>query len=667
MTTNAPVKKSKLGMIAKILGVIVVIPVVGAGVFLATFDADKYRGDIAQLLSDQLGRKVSLNGPMHLSVAGGLALEINDASVANPEWASRPEMAKVGKLALALKLGPLLQKELAIDSVILNDADVQLETKADGKKNWEFALTGSGANSAKETPQTDSTGDKAVDKAGDQAPPIKLNIDKVKLKNVRFAMREPAKGKDMVVMISSMSLEGAGKTVLKLEGAFNGQAFDVTLNGAQWQDLLANKDWPFNAEVGFAGNDLSAQGTLRQLGTAIDLARFKLKTTIGSTVDGNLDINVLGKPRVNGAIHIDVIKPPAETSQASAGSSSASAPESTPQSAPADKRLFSDAKIDFSGLKAANADLKITIDRIEVGSAPLTNFTTNLRVSGGSLELNPLKVLLAENPVSGRVTLNAAQEPAALQLVLKGQQMDLNSLLQAAGTMGATLGKSDLDIDLNSRGSSAHGFASAMAGKVVVQTGKGTVPLQGFKLFSGNLLRALLPGAEAVNDLNLTCGVFRFTADRGVLNSNGILLESNLTTVLGSGAINLGQENLNLSFKPQPKDGALGKMAPTVQVAGALTAPAVKIDAASAAVNIAGQFLGSNIPGAGGQQVPVVNPNAPGNPCADALDNPVYATTQAAPTSAAGVAVEKGRTFVQDKLGKVLGGDKSPLKGLFGE
>ena len=264
-------------------------------------------------------------------------------------------------------------------------------------------------------------------------------------------------------------------------------------------------------------------------------------------------------------------------------------------------------------------------------------------------------------------SLYSHQLRAALQLALKGQQMDLNPLLQAAGSLGVSLGKSDLDVDLSSRGDSAHGFASNLAGKMVVQTGKGTIPLQGFKLLSGNLLRALLPGAEAANDLSLTCGTFRFLAERGVLNSNGMLIESNLTTVVGAGSVDLGQESINLNFKPQPKDGALGKLAPSVRVAGALAAPSVMIDAASAATNIAGQFLGANIPGTGGQQVPVVNPNAPGNPCTDALDHPVYATTNAAPTSAAGVAVEKGRNFVQEKLGKVLGGDKSPFKGLFGQ
>ncbi len=667
MTTNVPAKKSKLGLIAKILGALVIIPVVGAGILLATFDADKYRVEIAQLLSDQLGRKVSLNGPMHLSFAGGLALEVNDAAVANPEWASRPEMAKVGKLALALKLGPLLQKELAIDSVVLNDADVQLETNAAGAKNWEFALMGSHAKSSQAP--TDAAEDKAVAKddakSDNQAQPIKLNINKVTLKNVRFAMRDTAKGKATVVMISGMTLEGAGKTVLKLNGVFNQEPFSVALNGAQWQDLLANKEWPFKTEASFAGNDLSAQGVLRQLGTVIDLSAFNLKTKIGSTVDGKLNINVLGKPRVTGDIHIDIVKPPAGGS--TGGASASAAVTGAPESVPAGKRMFSDAKIDFSALKAANADIKIVIDKIEGGGADITNLSTSLRLSGGNLDLNPINFQLAGNPVSGHVGLNAGQDPAALQLALKGQQMDLNPLLQAAGSLGVSLGKSDLDVDLSSRGDSAHGFASNLAGKMVVQTGKGTIPLQGFKLLSGNLLRALLPGAEAANDLSLTCGTFRFLAERGVLNSNGMLIESNLTTVVGAGSVDLGQENINLNFKPQPKDGALGRLAPSVRVAGALAAPSVMIDAASAATNIAGQFLGANIPGTGGQQVPVVNPNAPGNPCTDALDHPVYATTNAAPTSAAGVAVEKGRNFVQEKLGKVLGGDKSPFKGLFGQ
>jgi uncharacterized protein involved in outer membrane biogenesis len=383
---------------------------------------------------------------------------------------------------------------------------------------------------------------------------------------------------------------------------------------------------------------------------------------IGNTVDGKVSINLLGKPSLNGTVHVDVIKPPAGGAQNPVTDTTAGIPEAAPQ----DKRMFSDAKIDLSALKSVNAEIRLTVDRIEGGGVEIANFSTVVLLQGGILSV-PMSAQVAGNPIKGRLELNAAQQPATLQFALNGQQMDLNSLLKSAGSLGVVLGKSDLDIDVHSRGDSARSFASNLDGKIIFQTGKGTIPLQGFKFFSGNLIRALLPGAEAVNDLNLTCGTMRFQAQNGVLNSNGILFESNLTTVVGAGAVNLGQENLNLNFKPQPKDGALGKITPMVRVDGSLKAPAIKIDASSAVVGLAGQFLGANIPGNNSMQVPVVNPKAVGNPCADALDHPVYATTNAAPTSAAGVAVEKGRALVQDKLGKLLGGDKSPLKGLFGQ
>lgn len=667
MSANVPAKKSKLGLAFKVLGAIIVLPVVGVGALLATFDADKYRGEIAQLLTDKLGRKVSLDGPMHLGVTHGLALEINNAAVANPEWASRPEMAKVGKLSLSLKLAPLLHKELAIDTIVLNDADVQLETGKDGAKNWEFEMLKS---HPVKTPQA-AAEEKLVAKVDAKEHgklPIDLNVNEIKLKNIRFALHDAAKGKDTVVMIANLVLNAAGKTALKLDGAFNQQPFSAKIDGAPWQDLLTNKNWPFQAEAAFAGNDFAGQGTLAQLGTLIDLTSFKLKTMIGSTVDGKLNINVLAKPTINGALHIDTIKPPAGGSKSAAAATEAAPSTAEAVVVPVSKRLFSDAKIDLASLKAANANLAITIDTIEAGGVQVSKLNTTLRLLGGNLELNPINAEVAGNAIAGHVGLNAAQEPAALQVALAGHQMDLNSLLKSVGSMGVTLGKSDLDVDLRSHGDSAHGFASNLDGKIVVQTGKGTLPLQGLKLFASGLIRALLPGAEAVNDLSLTCGTVRFQAQNGVLNSNGILLESNLTTVVGSGAIDLGQENINLNLKPQPKDGALGRLAPNVRMAGSLTAPAIKIDAASSVANIAGEFLGNNLPiGNTGMQVPVVNPNAAGNPCADALDHPVYATTNAAPTSAAGKAVEKGRTFVQEKLGKVLGGDKNPLKGLFGQ
>lgn len=662
-------KKGKLRLVLTVLGILLAVPMIGAGILFATFDADAWRTDIAQLLSDKLGRKLTLNGPMRLGMeGGGLALEINDATLANPEWASRPEMAKIGKLALAVKLIPLLHKQLDVAQIIIEDADIQLESQG-RHKNWEFAVLRphTARRAAPMQPQGEIT-----PAAAPESAPIALNIKEFKLKNVRLAMHDDTNGKAQEVKINKLSLDAAGKTALQAEGEFAQQAFTVTLDGAPWQELMTGRNWPFTIAAGFGGNDFAGQGTAGAMATQVDFTEFTLKSAAGSTIDGKVRIALLGRPRINGNIHIDKMQPPAGD-QAQAVPSAASGNTSRQESG--QNFIFNDQKIDMSELSAADANLHIVIDSITAGDLKLDNLQTDLRLSGGRLELRPFAVNVAGSPVNGRMMLDARPEPAQLEVTLTGQQMDLNPLLQSLGALGVTLGKSDFALDVNSTGGSARNFASNLNGTVKFELASGVLPLALLKLVANDGLQAFLPGVDKIDDLRLSCGSVRFTAQNGVLSSKGILFESNLATIAGAGTVDLRQETINLKFKPQPKDASLGQLTPSLRLAGALTKPSVRLDVAGAAVDIAGSFLGAPIPlGGDNLQVPVVNAGAAGNACTDALDHPVYAATAAPPNSAAGKAAEKGRAFVQDKtkglvekLDKALGGENSPLKGLLGQ
>ncbi|MEJ0063499.1 MAG: AsmA family protein [Alphaproteobacteria bacterium] len=644
-------KKSKLKLILAIIGVLIAVPVIGIGVVVATVNPDDYRGQIAQILSDNMGRKVSLNGKMSFGILGGLTLEINDAAIANPSWASRDMMAKVGKLELAVALMPLLHKQLDVQKIVLNDADILLETNSANKGNWEFDVA---------SPQKKEA---AEQKAAAQGAPIELNVREVKLNNVRAGM----KGKGDV-LIDKLSLQAAGKTDLKLNGNFNTLPFDVKLEAGQWQDFMAGKNWPFTAEASFAGNDLSGSGMAEKKGKVIDLASFKLASAMGSNVTGKLNIDMTGsKPRITGDVNIDKIKPPAP-----GGGSAAGIGQPAPGS-PGDGRLFSAAPFDLSALKSANADVRVNIIAIETDKITLSPVQTHVSLREGRLQLDPLTAGFGGNEIKGRVVLDAGQSPAALALTMNGKQLDLADIQHKMNMDFIPLGKTDLDIDVTSRGDSPRALAAGLDGKINLEVGEAAQAGK-MKQGAGDLLMMLSPQTGALANAKLACAAARFTAQNGVVTSNGILLESNVATVAGTGSADLRQESLNFFFKPVPKDASVAQLMSPLHVGGTLAAPVFRLDTASAAANLAGTFLGANIPGVAGNdvRVPIVKASAGGNPCVEALNNPTYPAA-GAQTGVASPAIEKGREYVKEhakgvdeKIGKLLGGDKSPLKGLFG-
>jgi len=667
MAVKNSVKKSRFGLLTLVLGVVVLVPVVGAGALFMTFDPDKYRAEIADFLSTKLGRKVTLNGAMHLKLAGGFALEVNDIVLANPDWARRPDMAKIGQMSLAVKIAPLLQspRRLDVTRITLNDADVQLESNAQGAKNWEFAPVKGNAPA--------EVSEKVADKpVASGKMPLDISLNELLIKNFRFA--QVAGGKTTEVRLKELTLKAKDKTDLSLEGVFNQQAFSVTLMGAAWQDLLAEKSWPFTMQARYAGNDFSGSGTLEQQGKKIELGDFKLVSMIGSTVTGKLAVNLLGsKPAVTGAVVIDAIRAP-EAQEATTSEAVPTAPGELVHQKN-DDRLFSDTPFDLSPLQSANVDLDVTIKKIVAGKLELADTHTAVKLKDGQLRLPEITTLLAGNKLTGNVAINAAY---ALSFALRGTQMNLTPLLQAMDMGGITLGKTDVALDYRSQGNSPRALAAHLDGTTLVKIGASQLPTEMMGPVVLNVLKLTTPGSPLAAQSKLTCGIARFNAQDGVMTSNGILLDTSLATVAGSGTIDLRQEQLKLVFQPQPKDATLTSFSAPLSVGGSLAKPAFKLDAASAVVGVVGSFLGKNVPvGKPVMQVPLVNASA-ADPCLDALEHPTYPTQAAQPTSAAGVAVGKGQAAVQQQVKKLtdkappalknlLGGEQSPLKGLFGQ
>jgi AsmA protein len=124
------------------LGVIVLIVIVGALVFAATFDVNKYRGTIQSQLQERLGRHTNL-GNMHLSVFPP-RFRVQDVVIADdPSFNSAAPFVQAQELAVSVKLLPLLRKQVEIDSLELERPVVSLIRNRQG--DWNFDSLGKAA------------------------------------------------------------------------------------------------------------------------------------------------------------------------------------------------------------------------------------------------------------------------------------------------------------------------------------------------------------------------------------------------------------------------------------------------------------------------------------------------------------------------------------------
>ncbi|HKJ71153.1 MAG TPA: AsmA family protein [Gammaproteobacteria bacterium] len=140
----------------KILGIIVgaVAGLILLAVVALPFvvDPNDYRGDIERLVESRTGRKLTMEGPIELSVFPWLGAKIGKVTLGNAAGFGPEPFARVDSADVRVRVLPLLWGEVEIGRVVLHGARVHLARAADGRTNW-ADLTAPAAGEAAPPPE----------------------------------------------------------------------------------------------------------------------------------------------------------------------------------------------------------------------------------------------------------------------------------------------------------------------------------------------------------------------------------------------------------------------------------------------------------------------------------------------------------------------------------
>ena len=81
-------------LVMKIIIVVLLIVVVGGFIFIRNFDLNKYKPYISELVYEQTGRTLEINGEAKLALSFIPTLVLNDVSLSNAEWGAYPQMVR---------------------------------------------------------------------------------------------------------------------------------------------------------------------------------------------------------------------------------------------------------------------------------------------------------------------------------------------------------------------------------------------------------------------------------------------------------------------------------------------------------------------------------------------------------------------------------------------
>lgn len=313
----------------------VVLVVVAAGIYLSVFfDPNDYKAQLAAQVEQQTGRSLTIGGDIELSVFPWVALGVRDVSLSNAQGFEEPVFAAAERMRIAVKLLPMLQREVVMDRVTLEGLVLNLARNAEGRTNWEDL-----AQPAPEEPQPDAGPGEGMRLAGLAVGGVEVtdaNVSwrdaqagqSVAVQDLRLATGaiEPGQPLDFELAFTvelgepAMTAQVSAETVLVLDvGAQRYSARDLRMEATLTGDTLPAS--PLVAELAASVDaDLQAQ-------TAV--VENLLVEALGLELEGSVEATqVLDAPAYTGSLRLaqfsprDLVErlgmPPVETADAGA-------------------------------------------------------------------------------------------------------------------------------------------------------------------------------------------------------------------------------------------------------------------------------------------------------------------------------------------------------------
>ena len=248
--------------------------------------------------------------------------------------------------------------------------------------------------------------------------------------------------------------------------------------------------------------------------------------------------------------------------------------------------VFGEEPLPLDELRALNADVDVSIDRIQARTSHYNDVSVVIDASDGIIKF--------DNTFRGG---RGGEFENNLELAVTDSTADLTiKALASELKLGAFSGEdlpddlvpaTGVDLDIAASGASPRQLASSANGRLLLTQGPGRIKNDLIGRLSGDLVAqlfsALNPFAKDEEFSNWDCSIFAIDFESGEGKISGFLLQGEKIMVVGGGKIDLNTEKLSVEFNTKPRAG-VGVSAdmfvtPFVAVTGTLKEPGVGLNA----------------------------------------------------------------------------------------
>jgi AsmA protein len=572
-------------------------PIALAVLFISVFGWNWLRAPIERVTLEKTGRVLVIGGDIEIDLAWPLPrIRSGAVSFSNPSWATEKQMVSAAAATVSIDLPQLLQRNLVFPEVRLQRPAIFLEQSNDGRKNWLL-----------DRQQQDES--------------ARIRIDRLMLDLGTLGYDDVTRKTHIRATLSTANTQpGKAELAFTAQGKYKNLPFKAQGHGGP---VLGLRDemtpYPLSAELTVGRTVVKATGSITSLlkFTAMDMQldlrgdnlaqlypllgiafpatrayvthghvvhskqqwRYeKFSGRIGaSDIAGTFQVDTGGKRRamqgnlVSNLFDIADLGPLIGLRPGSL--------QAARKATPATAHVLPD--LPFKAERWDSVDAEVTLHARTLRHAkalPLENLKTHLSLRDAVLTLDPLDFGLAGGQLQAMISLDGRRDPIQAHARIKARTIQLARLFPSIKLNRNSIGQINGVLELKGQGDSVRSMLANADGKVGLVVARGEISqlmLEKAGIHLWEILRLNVTGDKLVK---LRCGVADFDVKQGIMQANALVFDTEVTTLFGTGSIDLGQEKLDLTLRQKTKNTSPLALRSPIHIRGSFARPEVEVD-----------------------------------------------------------------------------------------
>jgi uncharacterized protein involved in outer membrane biogenesis len=269
-------------------------------------------------------------------------------------------------------------------------------------------------------------------------------------------------------------------------------------------------------------------------------------------------------------------------------------------------KVFPSEPFQLEGLKAMDVDIKLRNKHVLLPKIALNDVILDVLLDNGNLLVKPFTFIIGGGNADIQFDLHLQDTPPTMTLVNVIDDLDLGLMYDELGYPRTFEGKLHTDIRLSGRGASVAELMAGLNGGIYSRMNNGRMDSQYLdllqKYLGSDVLQLLNPFKLQEQYSRINCSVNQIDIKDGLAEVK-LLLDTEQTSILGVGDVNLKTEALNLGIKPIPKKGfglsdiggvsfSFKELSQPFRLGGTLAKPSLVLDPGRTAFTV-GKFAGA--------------------------------------------------------------------------